>query len=263
MGAASALVIVAGKCAVVVIALVTAAAITDFTTMFTRDGLEVDNGGPVGDGTALAVLLRPVPLTVGAILDTTSRIGGDTDLLDAERGEPTWVAGEEINSARDDLRVSPEVPDGRARSLIGTVLGTPLPELAGRASTGWQLVGDEEELVVAAVRLPLKMNVSRCCGSLPAPLLLLLLPAVLHMEGEIIWPPGTCNVLEGTSTKLPAGWGCVLGIASATSDVVISRVESQVVADEQEEEGMEEEDMELATTQSEEGAAASDGVAID
>lgn len=271
-GATSAQVVTRGECAIVVIvvALGTAVAITDFTIVFAREGLGVDNGRPEGDGTALAVLLvvtaRMGLLAVGGILETTSRIGGDTDLLAADdRDETPWLAGEEINSARDDLRLSPE--GGSARR---TALGTPL-ELAGRASTGWQLVGDDEGAVVAAARLPLKMSVSRCCGSLLAPLLLLL-PVVLHMEGEIIWPPGTCNMLEGTSTKLPAGWGCtgcVLTIASATSDVVVvaGRVESHVVGEEQEGEGMEEEDMELAATaapaMSEEGAAASDRVAID
>lgn len=267
LGDASALV-VRGERATTVVAL--AVAITDFMTMFTRDGDEVDNGGAAGGGVALAVppvaagLPRLAPLSVGGILETTSRIGGDTDPLATDDREPPWLAGEEISSARDDLRASPEVPDGSARSLMGTVLGM-LPGPAGRARTGWQLVGDDEEAVVAAVKLPLKMNVSRCCGSLLVPLL----PAVLHMEGEIIWPPGTCNVLEGTSATPPAGWegeGCILGIASAAS-AVVGRVESHVVGEEQEEEGIEEEEeIELATrapAESEEAAAASDGVAID
>lgn len=265
---ASAPVVTTGECATVVIA-VTAVDITDFMTMFAMDGLEVNNEVPVGECTALVVL--PAPLAVDAILETTSRIGGDTDLVAAKRDEPPWVAGEEINSAKDELRASPEAPDGRARSLMGTGFGPPLPELAGRASTGWPLVEDDEEAVVDAVRLPLKMKVSRCCGSLLAPPLLLLLPAVLHMEGEIIWPPGTCNVLEGTSAKLQVGWGWVLGITSAMPDIVVGREESQVVEDEQEEEGSvkeeEQEDVELTTTAasavSEGVTTASDGVAID
>lgn len=177
------------------------ATITDFMTMFTReaegDGVTEGDSALLGP-TPLAGLLRLAALT-DAILETTNRIGGDTDPLDVDDLDPLllWPDGE-INSTRDDLRVRPDAPDGRARTLIGTVLAVPLGGPPGRASTGcdvvWQLGADVDG--APAVRFPLKMNVSRCCES-PA--------AVLHLEGEIIRPPGTCCVLEGTSAAPPAG----------------------------------------------------------
>lgn len=78
------------------------------------------------------------------------------------------------------------------------------------------MADDDDEAPVD--RLPLRMKVSRCCGS------------PLHLEGEIIRPPGTCIVLEGTSTAaLSEGWGFVLGGAAVATSV---GAQSQVAGEE-------------------------------
>lgn len=97
------------------------ATITDFVTVLTS---EEDD-----EAVAVAAVAPPMaPALTGATLETTKRMGGDTEPLVA-----TWVGGD-MSSASDDLRARLEAPDGSDKTLMGTGFAALPP--AGSASTG-------------------------------------------------------------------------------------------------------------------------------
>lgn len=98
------------------------ATITDFVTALTSE--EGD------EAVAVAAVAPPTaPALTGATLETTKRMGGDTEPLVA-----AWVGGDMSSASDDDLRARLEAPDGSDKTLMGTGFAALPP--AGSASTG-------------------------------------------------------------------------------------------------------------------------------